>query len=206
MIKIAIVDDHQLFNEGLNSLLTSIVEFEVVGKFNNGKQFLADLPEADVVLLDINMPGMNGFETLESARKLNPQLRIILLSMHNDYTSIDMGLKLGVNGFLQKDTDKIELQLAIETVVSGENYFSKEVTSTIMKGHQSPNMHTPVKLTPRETEILKLIAEELTTQEIADKIFVSTNTVETHRKNLIAKTGSKNSVGLVKFALENKLI
>lgn len=208
MINIAIVDDHQLFNEGLATLLETVETFRVSGRFNSGVAFLEHLPipELDLVLMDIDMPGLNGFQTAQKALDQMPELKVILLSMHNDYSTIDEGLKLKVHGFLPKNMSKEELQLAIETVIEGKNYFAEEIKDVIMKGHQSPHVHQPVTLTPRERDILRLIAQECSTHEIAEKLFISTNTVETHRKNLLSKTGCKNSVGLMKFAMENKLV
>lgn len=208
MIRTVIVDDHRLFSEGLRTLLQTDERIEVLGIYNSGKEFLKELEEIkpDIVLMDIDMPEMNGFETAAKARILYPESRIILLSMHNDFASIDEGLKLGIRGYLPKNVDREELLAALEAVMENEDYFSSEITQTLVKGHRSKNMQQPIKLTPREIDILRLIVEEMSTHEIAEKLFISTNTVETHRKNLIAKTGVKNSVGLVKFALENKLI
>lgn len=208
MIRIAIVDDHQLFGEGLQTLLLTDERMITAGLFNSGDSFLKQLPEMqpDVVLMDIDMPGLNGFETAAKARLIQPNVRIILLSMHTDYASIDEGLKVGIRGFLPKNVDKAELIAAILVVMENEDYFTREITKTILKGHRSEHMSEPIRLTPREKEILKLIVEEMSTQEIADALFLSTHTVESHRKNLIAKTGVKNSVGLAKFAIDNKLL
>lgn len=208
MINIAIVDDHQLFGQGLSSLLETFEEFTITGLFNDGKTFLEHLDGSttQIVLMDIDMPVMNGFAAARKAREMQPDLKIILLSMHNDYGTIDEGLKLGIHGFLLKNVGKEELKLAVETVMGGSDYFADEIKNVLVKGHRSPHMSSPVTLTPREQDILRLIAEECSSQEIADKLFISTNTVETHRKNLLVKTGCKNSVGLVKFAMENKLI
>jgi two-component system, NarL family, nitrate/nitrite response regulator NarL len=208
MIHIAIVDDHRLFSQGLSSLLETFDEFTITGLFNDGKSFLEKLAGSgtQIVLLDIDMPGINGFETARSAREIEPGLKIILLSMHNDYGTIAEGLKLGIHGFLLKNVGKEELKLAIETVVGGNDYFTDEIKNVLVRGHRSPHLHSPVTLTPREQDILRLIAGEYSSHEIAEKLFISANTVETHRKNLLVKTGCKNSVGLVKFAMENKLI
>lgn len=208
MTRIAIVDDHQLFNEGLKTLLETFSEYAICGQFNDGPSFLEKITELrpDIVLMDIDMPRMNGFEAAQKARALHPELKVILLSMHNDYASIDEGLKTGINGYLPKNVSKEELTEAIGTVMAGKDFFSEEIKNTLIGGHKSPHTLQPVILTPREKDILRHIAEELSSQEIAEKLFISVNTVETHRKNLLVKTGCKNSVGLVKFALENKLI
>lgn len=208
MIRIAIVDDHQLFNEGLKTLLETFNEYAICGQFSDGHTFLDKLPELrpDLVLMDIDMPGINGFQTARKGCALHPELKVILLSMHNDYASIDEGLKIGINGYLPKNVSKDELKEAIETVMAGRDFFSDEIKNTLISGHKSPHALQPVVLTPREKDILRLIAEEYSSQEISEKLFISVNTVETHRKNLLVKTGCKNSVGLVKFAIENKII
>ena len=208
MIKIAIVDDHQLFSEGLSSLLSTMEFVSISGLYENGSLFLEQLPDQapDLVLMDIDMPVMNGIVTAENALKILPELKIIMLSMHNDYPAVTTSLRTGIHGFLIKNTSKEELRSAIETVMSGEQYFSKEVTDLLVRKIQSPNIHQPVNLTPREQEILACICDGSSTQEIANQLFISANTVETHRKNLLVKTGCKNSVGLVRFALDNELI
>lgn len=208
MIRIAIVDDHQLFNQGLTTLLETFEQFTVAGQFNDGAAFLDALPSLDlhIVLLDIDMPIMDGFETARKARELYPHLKVILLSMHNDYGTVNEGLKTGIQGFIPKNVAKEELKLAIETVMLGSDYFAGEIKDALVRGHQSPHLYTPVILTPREKEILLLIIEELSSQEISERLFISANTVETHRKNLLVKTGCRNSVGLAKFAIENKLV
>lgn len=205
MIKLALVDDHQLFREGMASLLRTISDFEIVGIYANGKELAEQFPHPDLVLLDLNMPEMDGFSTITFLKEHHPKVRIILISMMTDYTTIDKTLKLGTNGFLPKDADKLELDLAIHAVARGEDYFHKSVTKTLIQGHQSPHMEQTVNLTPREKEILCLIVQELTTVQMAEKLFVSVNTVETHRKNLLAKIGVSSSIGLVKFALANNI-
>lgn len=208
MIQLALIDDHRLFREGLASLLGTIPEFQVLATFSNGKELMNQfpVPAPDLVLLDINMPEMDGFATIEFLKQQYPNVRIILISMLNDFTTIDKALKLGVNGFLPKDADKTELDLAIRTVAKGEDYFHHLVATALIRGHQSPHIEQSVKLTPREIDILKLIVKGLKTHEIADKLFLSTNTVETHRKNLLSKTGCKSSTQLVSFAFDNNLL
>jgi len=208
MIKIAIADDHKLFSEGLSSLLGSFETMRVVAQFGNGKLLLDALPELDidVILMDINMPVLDGIATSKEVISRYPGIRIILLSMHNDYQTVREAIKAGVHGFLIKSVGKEELKLAIETVMNNEEYFTKEITDLLIKRIQSPDVLQAVKLTPREHDILSCICNGSSTQEIADQLFISTNTVETHRKNLLVKTGCKNSAGLVRFAMDNELI
>ena len=207
MISIAIADDHQLFRQGIISLLNTIDDFKITNQAEDGKELLEQLKfeQPNVILLDINMPKIDGIKAAKIIKKEYPSVKIIMLSMHADHETIQKAISIGIDGYLPKDTGKEELEIAINTVCNGERYFNEAITSTIMNGLISPNITQTVRLTPRENEVLKLICEECTTQEIAEKLFISFNTVETHRKNLLHKTGSKNSLGLLKFALENKL-
>lgn len=207
MINIAIADDHQLFRQGIIALLKTIDELNVVHEAADGTELINQLKQApvDVILMDINMPQMNGIECAEKIKADSPEIKIIMLSMHADHETIQNAVKVGIDGYLPKDTEKEELEHAIQTVCNGERYFNESITGTIMEGLISRKVSQPVRLTPREKDVLKLICEEHTTQEVADKLFIAFNTVETHRKNLLHKTGSKNSLGLLKFAIENNL-
>jgi DNA-binding NarL/FixJ family response regulator len=207
MISIFIADDHKLFREGVSSLLSTIENFEISGEASNGNEVMELLKSrsTDVILMDINMPEKDGIETAEAVRSTYPEIKIIMLTMLTDKDSIERVLKIGVEGYLPKDAGKAELKEAITKVINGEKHYNNQVFNIIAEGYKSDNVTQAVRLTPREEEILKLICNELTTQEIADKLYISFNTVETHRKNLLHKTGSKNSLGLLKFAIENKL-
>lgn len=207
MIQISIADDHQLFRQGIISLLNTIDNFEVLHEASNGNELLEALSKkpTDVILMDINMPILDGISCARAVKKDYPKIKIIMLSMHADHETIQEAISIGIDGYLPKDTGKDELEDAITSVQNGERYFNKSITGTIMDGLISPKMTQPVRLTPREQDVLKLIYEENTTKEIAEKLFIAYNTVETHRKNLLHKTGSKTSLGLVKFALENNL-
>lgn len=208
MIRIAITDDHKLFNEGLSSLLSTFETIMVIEQFADGQTFLDCLPELaiDLVLMDIDMPVLDGIETAKRAQVIRPDLKIIMLSMHNDYQTVKASIQSGVQGFLIKNAEKEELQLAIEQVMNGGEYFTEEIKNKLIRVLQSPNVHQPIKLTPREEDILNCICDGLSSQEISERLFISTNTVETHRKNLFMKTGCNNSVKLLRFAMDNGLI
>lgn len=208
MIKVFIADDHQLFLEGISGLVQSISNIEVVGTAPDGKQTLAALRQtpADVLLLDINMPLLSGIETLKILREKQPELKIIMLTMHNSHSVVHEVLEAGAHGYLLKNSEKTDLAAAIKAVHAGESYYVNEVQNTLLNSFKGENVQGKVKLTRREKEILLLICQENTTKEIANKLYLSINTVESHRKNLLAKTGAKNSVGLVTFAYENKLL
>lgn len=207
MITISIADDHQLFRQGITSLLNTIEGIQVIHQTETGTELLKRLKQepCDIVLMDINMPELDGIACAKILKKEFPSIKVMMLSMHADHETIQEAVKANIDGYLPKNTGKDELECAIETVQKGERYFNSSITNIIMNGLVSPNISQPIRLTPREKEVLKLICEENTTQQIADQLFISFNTVETHRKNLLHKTGSRNSLGLFKFALDNKL-
>ncbi len=212
MINIIIADDHQMFIDGIKSLLKTNKNMSIVGEANNGVQLLEVLAQtpADIILMDVNMPEMDGIEATKQVCQKYPNIKVLMLTMFNTRDYIEKLLRAGAHGYILKNTGKEELHEAIETLIRGESYFSKEVTERIMEGLQkkkaaesNPMM---VELTEREKDVLKLIAQELTTQEIADKLYISFHTVETHRKNLISKLGVRNIAGLVKYAMMNGFV
>ena len=208
-IKIIITDDHQLFRNGLKILLNAFQEFEVAGEASNGEEFLRLLKStpADVVLMDINMPEMDGIEATRKGLKVNPGIDIIALSMYGEeeyyYKMVDAGAK----GFLLKDSDISEVKEAIMTVKRGGSYFSQELLyHVIQKIKHRENESKSANLSKREKEILMKICEGLSNQEIAETLFISKRTVDKHRANLLGKTNSKNTASLILFAIRNKLI
>jgi DNA-binding NarL/FixJ family response regulator len=212
--KILLVDDHKLFREGLNFVITQMDGFEVVGEASNGKEFLEliDIINADIVLMDISMPGADGIEATARALEKYPDLKIIALTMFCDEEYYYKMIQAGVSGYILKESGKDELANAINTVISGENYFSQKLLRNIIlnlnntRTFKSTSQKQDIKLTPRETEILKLICQGLSNTEISEKISLSLRTVEGHKSNLISKTGVRNSVSLVMFALKNNLV
>ncbi len=212
MIKIIIADDHQLFIDGIKSILKSIRNMEIIGEVNNGNLLLELLEQqqCDVILMDINMPEMNGIDATKIIKSKFPGIRILMLTMYSSRDYIEKLLRVGADGYILKNTGKEELQEAIETVYKGESFFSKEVTERIMEGLQKKKTAEKnayvVELTEREIDVLKLIVQEFTTTEIAEKLFISTHTVETHRKNLISKLNVRNIAGLVKYAMQHGLV
>lgn len=208
-IRIIIVDDHQLFRNGLKILLNAFPEFEVVGEAANGNEFINLLAEtkADLALMDINMPEMDGIAATRQALKIAPEIRILALSMYGEeeyyYKMVDAGAK----GFLLKDSDINEVKEAIMTVWKGGSYFSQELLYyVIQKIKHRENETRSANLSKREREILQKICEGLSNQEIAETLFISKRTVDKHRANLLGKTNSKNTASLILFALRNKLI
>jgi DNA-binding NarL/FixJ family response regulator len=208
-IRIIIADDHQLFRNGLKILLDSFPDFEVTAEASNGEEFLKLIKEtpAEIALMDINMPEMDGIEATRRAVKIKPAINIIALSMYGEeeyyYKMVDAGAK----GFLLKDSDIFEVREAILTVMKGGSYFSQELLYHVIQKIKHREHETKIaNLSKREKEILLKICEGLSNQEIADTLFISKRTVDKHRANLLGKTNSKNTASLILFAIRNKLI
>jgi two-component system nitrate/nitrite response regulator NarL len=205
MINLLIADDHQVVIDGLKSLLSLEDDFQVVGEAQNGKMVLEALKDQkiDVVLLDINMPEMDGIETARRMREQHPNVKILILTMYNRPEFIRNIIEVGASGYVLKNAGKDELINSIRKVERGEDYFSLSVTNTLMDSFKSGTESSKVELTKRERGVLTLIAEANKTSEIAEKLFISTHTVNTHRKNLLSKLNIKNTAGLVRYAIEN---
>jgi DNA-binding NarL/FixJ family response regulator len=211
-IKVLIVDDHALIREGIKNSLISQESIHVIGEASNGQDALSFLSEnsVDVVLMDISMPSMDGIAATKEIVGKYPKVKVIILTMHNEVSIIKEALAAGALGYLLKTTNISELKEAIFQVANEETYFSSEISEKIMKelikGKTKNRYDHHIKLTKRETEILKLISEEFNNHEIAEKLFISQRTVDTHRRNLIQKLNAKNTAGLVRYALKNKII
>ena len=208
-IKIIIADDHQLFRNGLKILLNAIPEFEVIGEASNGEEFLKILRNtgAEIALMDINMPEMDGIEATRKGLKICPGLDIIALSMYGEEEYYNKMVDAGAKGFVLKDSDISEVKEAILTVRKGGSYFSQELLyHVIQKIKHRENENKSANLSKREKEILLKICEGLSNQEIAETLFISKRTVDKHRANLLGKTNSKNTASLILFAIKNKLI
>jgi DNA-binding NarL/FixJ family response regulator len=204
-----IVDDHQLIIDGMKALLLDEGEIQLVGEASNGKEALKllELIEVDMVLLDIDMPVMNGIEAAQIIRKQWPEIAIIILSMHAEQGLVKNLIEIGANGYLLKNSSREEVVKAIHQVSSGERYFSTEVTLSLLKtGAADHKKGTRIHLTDRESEILTLIAEGFTNKEIGDQLFISHRTVDTHRTNLMKKLEVNNLAGLISFALKNGFV
>lgn len=208
--KIAITDDHVMVLKGIVSLFEKTPEIIIIGEYENGEETLKGLALKlpDVLLLDINLPDINGIDLSKQLLKLYPDLKIIALTNFEEITFVKKMLKNGVHGYLLKNTDKLELIEAIKTVLSGDVYLQKDIQKKLFsQTTKKATAHGLIpKITRREHEVLVAISEELTTREISDKLFISPKTVETHRMNLMSKLGAKNSVGIIKIAIENQLL
>jgi|WetSurSiteA1Bulk_404760.scaffolds.fasta_scaffold00188_19 DNA-binding NarL/FixJ family response regulator len=202
---IIIVDDHRLFRSGLKYIIDESGKYQVIGEASNGIEFLELLKDItpQLVVMDINMPVMDGIEATKQALQIYPDLNILILSMYGEMEYYNTLLDLGIKGFVLKEADNEEFFLAINRILSGGSYFSQELLLNIIR---KKNLAEPVKLSRREKEILELIGQGLSNQEISVKLSLSQRTVERHRTNLLEKTGSKNSVRLIIYALKNNLI
>ncbi len=203
--KIIIVDDHQLFRNGLKFILSEKEDIDILGEASNGKEFLELLNyfKPDVVLMDINMPVMNGIEATKRGLDIYPDLNILVLSMFGDTEYYNTMIDLGVKGFILKDVDNHELYDAIKKISRGGNYFSQELLLQLLKTKPSEDI---TSLTQREREVLSLMVKGYSNQEISDELYISQRTVERHRSSLLLKTDSKNSISLVVFAIKNNLV
>jgi DNA-binding NarL/FixJ family response regulator len=206
-IKVVLVDDHHIVLDGLESLLQQEPEFHVVASLHSGEEVLELLKsqQPHILLTDFSLPGISGIDFVRQVRKLYPQIRIIVLSMHDEAHIIKSVLKEGIEGYLLKNIQHSELKSAIRHVAQGLPYVSPEVTRLLMDEMNKPK-DEPELLTERELDVLRLIAKELSNKEIADKLFISERTVETHRKNIFRKTKTSSLVGLIKFAYEHKMV
>lgn len=213
-IKIHLADDHQVLIDGLSNLLKTVPNFEVVGSSLDGTTVYNDvlLDEADVLILDISMPKKDGIETLKEFNQKQPSCKVIILSSYDDLKIIKEVMKLGAKGYLTKNCAGENIIEAVEAVYQGQEYFSDAVREKIFntfKDNPKLNQHAVIEnpiLSPREIEIIILIALEYSGKEISEKLFISSHTVETHRKNIMKKLNIKSTIGLVKYALKNNLI
>ncbi len=202
---IIIVDDHRLFRNGLKFILSEIDNIEVLSEASNGLECMEILKnyKPDLVLMDINMPEMNGVETTEKALKMYPDLKILVLSMFGDDEYYNTMIELGVKGFLLKDADNNELITAVKKVLGGDSFFSQDLLLKLIK---TKTDEPAIKLSDREKEVLTLICKGYSNFEIAEELHISQRTVERHRANLLFKTDSNNSISLVIFAIKNNLV
>ena len=208
-IKVLLTDDHQIIIDGLKSLLKNSDEIVVAAEANNGREALRilELLSIDVVLMDIDMPVLNGIETLKEIRKQFRNVKVIILSMHNEAGMIKSLMDIGANGYLLKSCSQDELIGAIKKVSTGQNYFSTDVTLALLNTSKtSTSEQRNELLTDRETEILKLIAAGFSNKEIGDQLFISHRTVDTHRTNLMKKLDVNNIAGLISYAIRNGII
>jgi DNA-binding NarL/FixJ family response regulator len=208
-ITIYLVDDHNLFREGLRLLLSKVPFVGTIHEASDGQEFIDNLMQVkpDIVLIDIEMPVLNGIKATQKAMELIPELKIIALSMYADESYYTYMIEAGAKGFLLKNSSFEQVQRAITDVYEGNSYFSQEILDGLIKNiNRKKIIRHSTDLTDREVEILYHICKGLSNQEIADQLFLSKRTVDKHRENLLLKTGSKNTASLVIYAIKNGVI
>ncbi len=210
MIKVLIADEQKIHREGMLSILSNDPEINVVGEASNGKEIVSFLSsqKADVVILDVNMPEMNGLETTKYLKEHFPEIKVLVLTRLEHEHYVSQFFESGAKAYLIRNIDKATLVNTIKKIHMGDTFLSPEITQTIVKNlkDNAQGLKNGIPLTKREIEVLYLIAEGLTNQEIADKFSTSRRTIESHRKNLIEKTGVKNTASLIKYAFTNGLM
>ncbi len=211
-IKVAIADDHALFRAGVKTALSAKKDVELIAEADNGMHLLNLLKhiEPDVILLDIQMPIMDGIATLPEIRKVNPNVKVIILSMHNDHSMISKLMEIGANSYLTKNSDSETIYQAIKTCYEQEFYFNELTNKALLTGLRTrknePEGLIDTQLSDKEIRILKLMCEEKTTKEIADIVDISPRTVEAIRDKLKTKTGAKSMAGLVMYAVKKGFV
>ena len=214
-IRIVLVDDHQIVRDGIRALLTDASDIEITGEASNYRELQEIMQTAipDVVIMDISLPDINGIEITRQLGESHPTVRVLILSMHTGEDFIFNAIKSGAKGYLPKNTTRRELIEAIHTVHANQVYFSGQISNIILKSyvHKAKSadlqkQETEDMLTSREIEILKLFAGGLSNQEIADKLFISIRTVESHKNHIMQKLELKSTVDLIKFAIRNKIV
>ncbi len=207
ILKIYIVDDHQMLIDGLKALLSGETHLSVIGQNTLPKIASQEIAKLcpDIVLTDINMPEMDGIELTKEIKKTNPEVKVIALSMFGERETISDMLKAGVSAYILKNTGKQELLNAIDKVANGGTFFSDEVADE-MKKVNTTSESKEITLSLREIEVVELIAKEYTNAKIAEALFISERTVETHRKNIFRKTDTKSVIGLLKYCVDKRII
>ncbi|GAB2532344.1 response regulator transcription factor [Rufibacter soli] len=206
------VDDHTIIRDGIKSLLKSERTIQIIGEAENGEQLLKLLETTtpDVIMLDLNMPVMDGFETLKQLQQTHPQAKVLVLTMLDQESYVQKVRASGAMGFILKTAGRDELVHAIKTVANDNSFICSEVALNLLQKSNSPageaKANNMPEISKREMEVLKLIAEGYTNAEIADKIFASKRTIESHRQHLIEKTKARNTATLIKYAIKQGLI
>jgi DNA-binding NarL/FixJ family response regulator len=209
-IKIVIADDHRLVRDGIKSLLKNELDFDFVAEAENGLEVLELIPKfnPDVILMDISMPKLNGIEATSKITLEFPDVGVVMLSMHEEPEYVLQAIQNGACSYLLKNAEKDELVTAIKKASFGQKYFTPSISALMAEGImvQKKNQKDEIEITEREQEVLTLVAEGLSTKQIAEKLFIGTRTVETHRLNLLKKFSAQNTAELIKIALERKII
>ena len=208
MIKVLIVDDHKIILDSL-SLLINLMDIEVVGALDDSRKVIPflDNNHVDVLMTDLNMPYMSGIELSHKVKESHPDVNILMLTVNDKPSLISDAFKMGIKGYVMKKAKRDELERAIKTVAKGELYYGQEVMQALLTDNGEEKSSAKFEsLTKREIEVIKLIAEEKSSSEIAEVLFISKGTVEVHRNKIFKKLGVRNVVGVIKFAMKNNLV
>jgi DNA-binding NarL/FixJ family response regulator len=215
-IKVLIVDDHRLLRDGLSAILNQVEDIEVVGSVRSGEEAISIFPslKPDIILMDIMMGGMTGIEATRWIKEQDHNVKVILISSEIKKELVTAGIQCGIDGYLPKDVDQNVLQEAIRTVKKGGRYFNEAITNLVFEDFYQKKKSTntqgkvtlPNDLTKREQEVLALVASGKSNQEVADDLFISIKTVDTHKNHILDKLGLKNTAELVRYAIKNNLI
>lgn len=207
MYNIIIIDDHKMFLDGISSIFSEVEDYNIMLKSTDGIHVLKFIEnnvdkKIDLVITDISMPEIDGITLNHRIKNFNPRIKTLVVSMHTDTKMIDRLIKNDVDGYVSKNAEKHELLKAVDTILKGDRFFSDSIKQAYMNSVFNKEKDAIQSLTKREKEVLKLIAEEFTTQEIADQLFLSKHTIESYRKTLISKLKVKNLAGLTKYAIK----
>lgn len=213
-IKVLLVDDHKLIRDGIQSMLENTSDVQVTGSVASGEDAINEVNNhrPDLILMDIMMGGMTGIEATRMIKEYDPTIKIICVTMEISKEYVSAGIKSGVDGYLPKDVNKETLLEAIRTVASGARYFNDAIMKLVFEDFytqeklKGPRQRLPNELTPREYEVLGLVAEGKSNKEVADTLFISVKTVETHKTHILDKLGLKNTTELIRYAIQNKII
>ncbi|MBN1252299.1 MAG: response regulator transcription factor [Bacteroidales bacterium] len=211
-INIFLVEDHKIVRDGLNALLLGINDIKIIGEASTGEDFFKNIDKihTDIVILDIGLPDISGIEIAKKLNLEHPEIKIIILTADTDEKNIVSAVKFGVSGFLSKNTPKDEFIEAIRCVYNGEQYFGDAISKIVYEGYikliKANQPKDKKSLTNREIEVIKLISDGYSYNKIAEKLFISSRTVETHRNNILEKLDLKNNIELVRYAITNKIV
>ncbi len=213
-IKVLLTDDHKLIRDGIKSMLENTVDIEVIGSVSSGEESINETRQnrPDVILMDIMMRGMTGIEATRWIKEFDPTIKIVLVTMEISKEYVSAGIKSGVDGYLPKDVDKETLLEAVRTVHAGGRFFNDAIMKLVFEDFysneklKSTDKKLPNDLTKREHEILGLVASGRTNKELAEALFISIKTVETHKTHILDKLGLKNTTALIKYAIKNNII
>lgn len=211
-IKLLIADDHEMILDGYRLLLSQEESIEVIAQAKTGKEVIEkaySAAELDLIILDINMPGKDGIEVTKELKSSFPEIKILIVTMYSRKEFVRNLMEIGVDGYILKNSGKKELLAAIESLGKGEPYYARQVTDLMIKSYQKHRIFDSpldIEMSEREKDIIRLIADGLSTIEIGEKLFLSTHTISTHRKNILSKLNVKNSAGVIRYGIQTGIV